>query len=165
MTMPYCTTCNSSYYCLSCYDQRYTLVHLLNITQIKVCQPCDNLMKGCLYCSSSSICTKCLLGRATGGGCTTVVGCVNVNSTLSVESNCVACDPLSFYLSPSNGSLCVCLDGWPIGNYCTNIVGCTGLTTKNNSNVCICCDITGHFELLNNTCVCKKYYVLKGLIC
>ena len=156
--MPYCTTCNASYFCLSCMDQRYTLVYLLNLTYMMVCQPCDNLMKGCLYCSNSGTCTKCLQGIATEGGCTSVVGCDYVNSTISVEANCLSCDPLPFYLTPVNGTLCICLDGWIVGSYCTTIIGCTGLTIRNFAKVCINCNFSGHFELSNDTCVCKRYY-------
>lgn len=49
------------------------------------------MMAGCLTCRSDIQCTRCSLGEIVEGGCSKVIGCLQVDAT-KPNSPCVRCD-------------------------------------------------------------------------
>jgi cysteine-rich repeat protein len=49
---------------------------------------------------------------------------------------------------------CVCQRGHLAGQYCTEIVGCTVINRTLTEDVCVSCNATLNFELVNDRCQC-----------
>lgn len=51
-------------------------------------------MQYCSVCTTSNICTKCLTGNVVLGGCSTVLGCSQVEQDIIAKSSkCIDCQP------------------------------------------------------------------------
>jgi len=89
------------------------------------------------------------------GGCTQVKGCLQVDSTLNFDVNCLRCNPSTFFQIPVNNT-CVCKEGWIIGEICGNMIGCSSLVMTNlSTTTCMTCSGNKGFVLSNGICICR----------
>ena len=130
----------------------------LNLTnQCQSCRP------ECATCSDSITCDTCASSTLVTGGCTSVLFCTQVDSTMTFTSNrCLVCDPTSMFILV-NGT-CACPSGfYPVGSVCSEVVGCasaTPLTTT--TSTCHTCDTALNYISLpvSNQCQCTVGFFL-----
>lgn len=81
--IPGCYDCEGMA-CTQCFPE-------FALTSASSCSLCRNFLSDCFQCSNQSVCTLCFRGEAVVGGCTKVLGCVEVQS-ISGLNICVRCD-------------------------------------------------------------------------
>jgi hypothetical protein len=113
-----CITCSSSAQCLTCGDG-------LPVNPYGNCER-HLCSYGCMGCLNYTNCLACALGTLVIGGCSEVVGCIEVAQQYNVSAHCLACDPSRFVLDQSTG-LCRCLQGNLVGEYCSELAGCAAV--------------------------------------
>jgi cysteine-rich repeat protein len=128
------------------------------------------IMEGCRYCDNLTDCLVCYFGKSVDGGCTDVIGCVEVAQADNAgmpSSLCVACDTADYLGKPVKGK-CVCNnDSHLAGAYCISTPGCVTAREVAGVVVCIACDPLQNFNFsgVNGTCLCADGYSLIESVC
>jgi len=133
-----CLSCSSKSVCVQCKPT----TALLN----QKCVLCPLLIQFCSSCLSASQCVTCFSGILVTGGCTTVVGCIQVVQVTSPSLNavCFACNETLFSYNLTDKK-CYCKVGLLVGSYCTSISGCLSTKMVSGTVLCISCSLSLHF--------------------
>ena len=139
-----CYTCSDGVTCLTCSsnDNRQ-----YNPTTFR-CDPSVNY-----YESGTSVAARCLYPNCCG------TSPINFYQ----NSTCLSSCPTNYTYLPATKTCTLCNPGfWPVSNICINIVGCKGAKLVNLTTICLMCDSSAHYTLINNTCVCSSGYLLSA---
>ena len=68
---------------------------------------------------------------------------------------------------PTVDGICQCRFGHLAQERCTTVVGCSLAVwdASGTGTVCMACDISKNFRLVNGSCVCKDFYTFRGEEC
>ena len=130
------------------------------------CYLCIKYIFACQTCKSTAQCLQCYIGNLVTGGCTTVVGCIQVIQVYSPmpQAICTACNSTEFVFNFAMKK-CDCIVGQLVGKYCTTVGGCLNTNKINNTVVCTRCNSSLNYQLQNNTCVCNQGFQMVNGIC
>ncbi len=127
------------------------------------CLACDS---ECLQCVNPVDCTVCITGWPVIGGCTTIVGCLEIDPA----KNCIQCNALEFFTL--NATICSCsANYYYVSQLCTDVYGCTSATkVYNATNItnltqCTGCNAALGLAITNNNCSCQNGFELSSGYC